>query len=142
MLIGAGMALTTAPSTGLILSAMPQSRAGVGSAVNDTTREVGGSLGIAILGSIVAAGYTSALDTSRLPGEAAEVARSSIGGALRVAAQSPDAASGAAFAEMARASFTDAFTTAFLVAGAIAMATSAMVWRSLRGVGGVEAGHG
>jgi hypothetical protein len=50
--LGAGMGVTAAPATGEIMSAVPLSKAGVGSAVNDTTRELGGALGIAILGSV------------------------------------------------------------------------------------------
>ena len=55
--LGAGMSITAAPATGEIMSAVPLSKAGVGSAVNDTTRELGGALGIAILGSIANSAY-------------------------------------------------------------------------------------
>ena len=53
MITAAGMGLTTAPSTGAIMQSLPLPKAGVGSAVNDTTREVGGALGVAVFGSIV-----------------------------------------------------------------------------------------
>ena len=49
-----GMGLTTAPSTGAIMRSLPLHKAGVGSAVNDTTRELGGALGVAVIGSLVA----------------------------------------------------------------------------------------
>ena len=52
VLLGIGMGITVAPATGSIMSAVPLNKAGVGSAVNDTTREVGGALGIATLGSL------------------------------------------------------------------------------------------
>ena len=52
VILGMGMGVTVAPGTGSIMSTVPLNKAGVGSAVNDTTREVGGALGIAILGSI------------------------------------------------------------------------------------------
>ena len=67
MLLGGGMSLTTAPATGAVMESMPLAKAGVGSAVNDTTREVGGALGVAILGSILASGYRSNLDLDSCP---------------------------------------------------------------------------
>jgi MFS transporter, DHA2 family, multidrug resistance protein len=52
-----GMSLTAAPATTAILTALPVEKAGIGSAVNDTTREVGTALGIAVFGSVVNAPY-------------------------------------------------------------------------------------
>ena len=52
-----GMGMTTAPSTGAIMRSLPLRKAGVGSAVNDTTRELGGALGVAVFGSILASHY-------------------------------------------------------------------------------------
>ena len=60
--LGAGMGITAAPATGEIMSSVPLSKAGVGSAVNDTTRELGGALGIALLGSIANSAYRSNVD--------------------------------------------------------------------------------
>ncbi|MGH9272521.1 MAG: MFS transporter, partial [Ilumatobacteraceae bacterium] len=79
-----GMALTMSPMTTQLMSAVPRDRAGVGSAMNDTTRELGGALGVAVLGSLVTSQYTSALaDTAAaLPEEARELAQGSIGGVL------------------------------------------------------------
>src|SRR5207247_7989446 len=53
----AGMGMVTAPSTGAIVASLPLNKAGVGSAVNDTTRELGGALGVAVIGSILASVY-------------------------------------------------------------------------------------
>ena len=64
VLLSGGMASTIAPATGAIMSSVPMNKAGVGSAVNDTTRELGGALGIAILGSIVASSYRSSFDAT------------------------------------------------------------------------------
>ncbi|MGH9181570.1 MAG: MFS transporter, partial [Acidimicrobiales bacterium] len=66
VLLGAGMSLTAAPATGSVMSAVPMAKAGVGSAINDTTREVGGALGIAVLGSVSSALYRSAVDLGGL----------------------------------------------------------------------------
>ena len=65
LLVG-GMAITAAPATGDIMSAVPLTKAGVGSAVNDTTRELGGALGIAVFGSIVNSAYRSNIDLGGL----------------------------------------------------------------------------
>lgn len=66
--LGAGIAMPSA--TDLIMSTLPPARAGVGSAVNDTVRELGGALGVAVIGSVAAMSYTSSLqsDLKRFPG--------------------------------------------------------------------------
>jgi EmrB/QacA subfamily drug resistance transporter len=58
-LLAAGLALTTGPATDAIMGALPLDKAGAGSAVNDTTREVGGTLGVAIIGSVLNSAYGS-----------------------------------------------------------------------------------
>ena len=67
-----GMGITTAPSTGAIMRSLPLHKAGVGSAVNDTTRELGGALGVAVLGSLVASQFRSSFHdaVSGLPAKA------------------------------------------------------------------------
>ena len=57
--LAAGMALTMTPMTTQLMAAVPRDRAGMGSATNDTTRELGGALGVAVLGSLLAGQYTS-----------------------------------------------------------------------------------
>ena len=56
-LMAAGLAFTTGPATEAIMGALPPGKAGAGSAVNDTTREVGGTLGVAIVGSVLNSAY-------------------------------------------------------------------------------------
>ena len=70
--LGIGMGAAMTPATAAITEALPQARQGVGSALNDLSREVGGALGTAVLGSIVTAVYRSSL---RLPGVPAPLAR-------------------------------------------------------------------
>ncbi|HEX2701257.1 MAG TPA: MFS transporter [Acidimicrobiales bacterium] len=120
VLLGAGLSLTAAPATGSIMSAVPPAKAGVGSAVNDTTREVGGALGIAVLGSLSSAAYRSALDLSdlRLPPQVTAAARESIGAATFVGAGIPG---GQELAARAGAAFTDAFNLASTVAAALSL---------------------
>ena len=85
--MGLGMGLAMTPSTEAITSALPRSRQGVASALNDVTRELGTALGVALLGAVLAAGYRSAitprLDT--LPDPTAESAREGIATAIAAA---------------------------------------------------------
>src|SRR5262249_30428450 len=60
-----GMGLTSAPATEAIMGVVPKEKAGIGSAVNDATRELGGTLGVAVIGSVFASLYVNALQTSR-----------------------------------------------------------------------------
>lgn len=84
MILGAGMGLTMPPATTSIMASLPLGKAGVGSAVNDTTREVGGALGVAILGSLLASSFRSSMDDvlGNAPEQLREVARSSVGAAV------------------------------------------------------------
>ena len=67
VLTGAGMALSAAPATQAIVASLPQSKQGVASAVNDLSRELGGVLGIAVLGSVLNAGYRYDLADAACP---------------------------------------------------------------------------
>lgn len=80
LMFGAGMALSATPATVAITSALPQEKQGVASAVNDTSREVGSALGIAILGAAMTDTYKSEMQsaTSQLPSEIAEKLQSSV----------------------------------------------------------------
>jgi hypothetical protein len=57
--MGLGMANVMAPATDSIMGSLPRAKAGVGSAVNDTTRQAGGAVGVAVLGSVLASRYRS-----------------------------------------------------------------------------------
>ena len=64
VLLGGGLGLTTAPATEAIMGSLSADKAGVGSAVNDTTRELGGTLGVAIVGSVFASVYSGRLGSA------------------------------------------------------------------------------
>jgi hypothetical protein len=85
LLLGGGLGLTTAPATEAIMGSLSADKAGVGSAVNDTTREFGGTLGVAIVGSVFASLYShgigSAAALSALPADL----RSTMGRSMAVA---------------------------------------------------------
>jgi len=85
VLLGTGMGLTSAPATEAIMGAVPRDKAGVGSAVNDATRLFGGTLGVAVIGSVAASLYASRLAATLpagLPPAAVSAARGSVGGAV------------------------------------------------------------
>ena len=130
VVVAAGMGTTAAPSTTAIMSAMPLGKAGVGSAVNDTTRELGGALGVAVLGSILASQYASNLApiAADLPGAAGDVAMSSLGGALSVA-QEIGGSVGGALADAAKVAYLDGMGLAILTAVGVALAAAALVYR-------------
>ncbi len=142
VLMSAGMASSSAPATGAIMSSVPMNKAGVGSAVNDTTRELGGALGIAILGSIVAGSYRSHIDVSAVPAEVSAEAGESIGGAVRAAA-AIGGEQGAALHRLAGEAFTNAFNTAMMVSAVVAVLVGIVLAYSGRGmVVPVDAAHG
>jgi len=96
VIMGTGLGLTSTPATESILSVLPPAKAGVGSAVNDATREAGGALGVAVIGSVFSSAYLSRLSASSfhaLPAPAFAAARSSVAAALEVARRAPGSAS-------------------------------------------------
>ena len=99
MLMAAGMGLTMAPATDSVMGSLPLFKAGVGSAVNDTTRLVGGALGVAVVGSVLASTYGdkigSALASSGITGPLADAGKNSIGAIPKVAPQLLDVADSA-----------------------------------------------
>lgn len=137
--LAAGMALTMSPMTTELMAAVPPAKAGVGSAMNDTTRELGGALGVALLGSLVASQYTSSLTSAvaGLPDALRPVALSGISGAVALAEDparfglelAPDAAAGLRVA--AETAFVDGLGVAALIAAAAALIASGLVLRFL-----------
>jgi EmrB/QacA subfamily drug resistance transporter len=108
--LGAGMGLAMLPATTAITDALPTDKQGVGSAVNDLSRELGGALGIAVLGSVMQSIYRNHLDVASLPGPLADKAHSSPALASRLPA----------IADQARAAFVDGMQSALLLAAAVA----------------------
>src|SRR4051812_16154793 len=132
VVMSAGMALSTPSLTGSIMSAVPLGKAGVGSAMNDVTRELGGALGVAVLGSLVASRYDSLISgaISALPEQAHAAADSSLAGALEVSARL-GGADGQHIATTAKEAYTSGMNTATLVAAVVAAIGSVIVYRKL-----------
>lgn len=117
--LGAGMGMATPPATTDIVAAVPASKQGVASAVNDAAREVGGTLGIAVLGSLLNSAYRSGVADAApaaAPHGLVHAAQESLGAALAIAARLP--AHGADLAAGARQAFVDGFGNALWVSAA------------------------
>ncbi len=130
LLIGLGMGLVMTPSTVAITESLPAEKQGVASALNDTVREVGGALGVALLGSVVNAGYRSGVSSAvaGLPPEVQSAVKGGIGQALYVAPQLGEAGPGVVAA--AREAFVDGWHQAMWVGVAIAgLAVLLLVFR-------------
>jgi EmrB/QacA subfamily drug resistance transporter len=121
--LGTGMGLTMAPATESIMGSLPLAKAGVGSAMNDTTRMVGGALGVAVLGSILASSYGAAIDPALrgIPPQVAEAVGDSIGAASVIAPQIGGQA-GQALLQAARGAFIEGMGDAVLVGSVVAAA--------------------
>ncbi len=125
---GLGLGLTSAPATESIMGAITRTKAGVGSAVNDSTRLIGGTLGVAIIGSIYASVYGSRLTATlpaTTPGPVAAIAHQSVGAAYAAAGQLAATGHPALALALQHASahaFLHGLTTGALVAGGVAAA--------------------
>jgi hypothetical protein len=138
VLLGVGAALATTPATTAIVSSLPPAKQGVASAVNDAAREVGGALGIAVLGSALADGYGSGVAgaVAGAPPELAHRAEQALPAALALAERL--GAQGPALAERAQAAFVDGLGAAMLIAaGVVAAAALFVFWRAPRDPVGV-----
>ena len=128
VLYGLGMGLTSAPATESIMGAVSRRQAGVGSAVNDTTRLLGGTLGVAIIGSVYASLYRSRLTAglpAGLPGRISATAHQSVGAAFAASARVSAAghpATGQALQHAATQAFLHGLSVGCLVAGGVAAA--------------------
>lgn len=132
LLMANGLSLVTSPSTESVMGSLPREKAGVGSAVNDISREVGGTLGVAVVGSVFVSLYTPKLMerftalpglVEALPAGAYEAAQDSVGAAYFVAQQSPATAQNAVFSAVSD-SFMHGFSTACLVTAGMALVGS------------------
>jgi EmrB/QacA subfamily drug resistance transporter len=120
--MGLGIGLAMSPATEAIMGALPRSKAGIGSAMNDVVREVGGTLGVAVLGSVLTSGYGSAIDNdvTALPASAAAAATDSVGAAHELAAQLGGSA-GQRLLEASNLAFVEGMATTATLAAAAAV---------------------
>ncbi|MFN8195197.1 MAG: MFS transporter [Nocardioidaceae bacterium] len=123
VLMGLGIGLVSTPATESILLVLPPARAGVGSAVNDATRELGGTLGVAVVGSLFSSVYAGHLADGvfgGLPTGALTAAQDSVGSARQIAMDSP------ALTEAMHDAFLAGLSTCSLVIGLLCLAGAAL----------------
>jgi hypothetical protein len=115
--VGSGLGLTSAPATEAIMGVVPAAKAGIGSAVNDATRELGGTLGVAVIGSIALSIYRSHLADSFTDPSVLKPAQDSLGGAAAVAARVGDPN----IVTVAQQGFVHGLSVGCTVAGAVCL---------------------
>jgi MFS family permease len=118
ILLGFGMGAAMTPATSAITQAVPSAQQGVGSALNDLSLELGGAIGIAVIGSILTATYRTHVDLSGLPPQIAGTVRSSYAIASHL---------GGEVAGRAHSGFVDAMHIALLSAAGAALTAAALV---------------
>src|SRR5215813_8701945 len=137
VVFGLGMGLTSAPATESIMGAISRRKAGVGSAVNDSTRLVGGTLGVAVIGSVYASVYGSKLSATipaAVPGRVAAIAHQSVGAAYIAAgkiAALGHPALGLALQHASTNAFLRGLTNGVLVAGGVTAVGAVLAVRFL-----------
>jgi Na+/melibiose symporter-like transporter len=117
---GVGFSFALVPAMGAALSALPADRAGSGSGLLMTVRQVGGALGIALLGALLAGAYSGRLRTGGLPGPAADTAKDSVVAAHAVATKLGDHA----LASSANAAYVHGMSVVLLVVGVASLVTA------------------
>jgi EmrB/QacA subfamily drug resistance transporter len=138
MFMGGGLGLVQAPATEAIMGSLPTAKAGVGSAVNDTARELGGTLGVAIVGSVFSSVYAvrlaDALAGSPVPADAVDTATESAGAGFAVAEQAA-ATAGPEAGELVRSAVSSAFLDGWhagsWVSAAVVLVGAVLAWRFL-----------
>jgi DHA2 family multidrug resistance protein-like MFS transporter len=136
VVISLGLAPVMSLTTELIVGSAPPERAGAASGVSETAAELGGALGISILGSLGVALYRGEIAASLpagIPDEAAAAVRDTLGGAVGVAAQLP-ASLGATVLEVAREAFVLGMQTAAAISALVAIAVAILAFALLRDV--------
>ena len=130
-IIGAGLGMTMAQATNCVMGAIPVARAGRGSAVLAAMRQLGASMGVAILGSVLATAYVNRLGdaTSALPDASRQAAEDSVGTALQVAGQM--GAQGENLALAARSAFVEAMSIDLFIGALVALVGAALVFARL-----------
>src|SRR5271168_1171750 len=130
VLLGGGLGLTTAPATEAIMGSLSANKAGIGSAVNDTTRELGGTLGVAIVGSVFASVYSSRVGSAPvlagLPTQVSSAMRRSTAAAYKVIGQLP-AVQAAGVRDAVNHAFLGGMQIGSLVCAAIALTAAVAV---------------
>lgn len=129
MMLGISAAMT--PGTNILIASVPRNRSGMGSAMNDTTRELGGALGVAVLGAILTSGYEHSIaDTAnKFTGPVKEGIESSLAVALNVSEKLGPAAS--TVADAAKQAFMSGLSSAAMIAAVIIFVSAVIAFFGL-----------
>lgn len=131
---GVGTSLTFAVANDTVVGSVPKSRSGAASALSETATELGSALGIAVLGSVLAAGYRAYVTApDGLPAAAAESVDEGLGPALAISEQLPEPLGGAV-ADAAKSAFLSGLTVTTLTAGALLFVLAGAVLYTMRGI--------
>jgi EmrB/QacA subfamily drug resistance transporter len=132
-LMAVGMGMTMAPATESVMGSLPREKAGVGSAVNDTTRQVGGALGVAVIGSVVSSIYASNVSSVAAGFGVTDsnlgAARESLGAALSVGSRLGTGAPG--FVDGVKDGFVDALSGGLRLSSLVILGAAYVAWRFL-----------
>lgn len=130
VLLGVGVALALAPSTESVMGSLPKEEAGVGSATNDTAMQLGGALGVGVLGTALILRYQHLMAPvvahAGVPASVQELIKSSLGAALAVSQHAPKGL-GTQLALVARRSFVSGMDLAMVVAAVVVGVAAALV---------------
>lgn len=127
IMVGSGLGLTSAPATEAIMGVVPAAKAGIGSAVNDATRELGATLGVAVIGSVAVSIYRERVADTFPAGPARELAQESLGAATTAAAQAGDPG----LITLAQVGFLSGLSAGCLVAAGVAIVGALLAARFL-----------
>jgi EmrB/QacA subfamily drug resistance transporter len=131
VVVGAALGVAMTPSTTAITESLPAEKQGVASALNDTVREFGGAIGVALIGSVLASGYRSSIaeTADTLPGELGQLAEEGIGGAYVAASQL--GSDGLPVIEAAQAAFLDGWAGAMWLSAGMAIVAAVIAARMI-----------
>jgi sugar phosphate permease len=131
IVLGSGIGLSMSPATNTIMSSLPPNRAGIGSAMNDTTRQLGGALGIAVLGALSNRVYRSEVTSLSSVSGVSEAVLGMVKGSIQTAHNAVSALNGelATFVlNTAKQAFSDGMRDALLVGGAMMVISALAAW--------------
>jgi hypothetical protein len=130
LVLGVGVALALAPSTESVMGSLPKEEAGVGSATNDTAMQLGGALGVGVLGTALILRYQHLMSPvvahAGVPSGVQGLIKSSLGAALAVSQHAPPAL-GSQLAQLARRSFISGMDLALMIATAVVAVAAILV---------------
>jgi Na+/melibiose symporter-like transporter len=131
-ILSLGVANIMAPATDSIMGSLPRAKAGVGSAMNDTTRQLGGAVGVAVIGSVVASRFTGSISAglSGVPANLVDEAKRGIGSAVAVARTEEAAPFADQILDAARSSFVSAMHSGMAVTALVVVvaAVGVLIW--------------